>query len=72
MCTRVISRLIGFSISAVSLLCPLLLFSCTQPTDSTDNGTVERERIGVCGSITEDTVWEEGKDYVVVGDVVVE
>ena len=69
---RVISRLISFSISAVSLLCPLLLFSCTQPTDSTDKRTVERERIEAFGLITRDTVWERGKDYLVVGDVVVE
>ena len=74
---RVISWSISVFLSAFSLfcpwlLCPLLLFSCTQPTDSTDKGTVERERIEVFGLITQDTVWEQGKDYLVVGDVVVE
>ncbi|HID09739.1 MAG TPA: right-handed parallel beta-helix repeat-containing protein, partial [Candidatus Latescibacteria bacterium] len=49
----------------------LLLFSCSPsmgPTSSTD----ARDRVLVSGSIREDTVWERGKDYVVVGDVTVE
>jgi len=46
--------------------------SCAQPTDSTDDGTVERERVEVSGLITEDAVWESGKEYVVTGDVTVE
>ena len=46
-----------------------LLVSCAQPTDSTDDGAVDRERIEVSGSISEDVVWESGKDYVVTGDV---
>jgi len=57
------------------LLCFLssfLLVSCAQPTDSTDEGSVERERIEVSGPISEDAVWESGKDYVVTGDVMVE
>ena len=57
------------------LLCFLssfLLASCAQPTDSTDEGTVERERVEVSGSISEDAVWESGKEYVVTGDVMVE
>ena len=57
------------------LLCFLpsfLLVSCAQPTDSTDDGVVERERVEVSGSIAEDTVWESGKEYVVTGDVMVE
>ncbi len=49
-----------------------LLVSCAQPTDSTDEGTVERERIEVSGSISKDTVWESEKDYVVTGDLIVE
>ena len=57
------------------LLCflsSLLLASCAQPTDSTDDGTVERERIEVSGLIAEDAVWESGKEYYVTGDVTVE
>ena len=57
------------------LLCFLsstLLVSCAQPTDSTNNGAVERERVEVSGSIAEDAVWESGKEYVVTGDVTVE
>jgi len=46
--------------------------SCAQPTDSTDEGTVERERVEVSGPISEDVVWESGKEYVVTGDVTVE
>ena len=68
---RVISWLLRCFVSAFSLLCPLLWFSCAQPTDSTDKGTVERERVEVSGSIpslrsrvtfSEDTVWESGKE----------
>ncbi len=50
----------------------ILPLSCAQPTDSPDDGTVERERVEVSGSISEDAVWESGKDYVVTGDVTVE
>ena len=53
-------------------LSSLLFVSCAQPTDSTDDGTVERERVVVSGSISEDTVWESEKEYVVTGDVTVE
>ena len=56
------------------LLCffsSFLLASCAQPTDSTYEGTVERERIEVSGLIIQNTVWESGKDYVVTGDVTV-
>jgi len=49
-----------------------LLVSCAQPTDPPDEETVNRERIEVSGSISEDTVWERGKEYVVTGDVTVE
>ena len=49
-----------------------LLVSCAQPTDSTDDRAVERERIEVSGSIVEDAVWESGKEYYVTGDVIVE
>ena len=55
----------------VAFVLPLLFLSCAQPTDSTDEGTVERERVEVSGPISEDTVWERGKDYVMVADVVV-
>ena len=48
------------------------LVSCAQSTDSTDEGTVERERVEVSGPISEDAVWESGKEYVVTGDVIVE
>jgi len=48
-----------------------LFLSCAQPTDSTDDRAVERECIEVSGSISEDVVWESGKDYMVTGDVTV-
>ena len=50
----------------------ILSLSCSQPTDSPGNGAVERERISVSGSISEDAVWESGKEYYVTGDVTVE
>ena len=56
----------------VAFILSLLLLSCAQPTDSTDEGTIERERVEVSGPISEDAVWESGKDYVVTGDVTVE
>jgi len=59
------------SLSPPLLVC-LFLLSCAQPTDSTDEGIVERERVEVSGSISEDAVWESGKEYVVTGDVTVE
>ena len=49
----------------------ILPLSCSQPTDSPDDGAFERERISVSGSISEDTVWESGKEYYVTGDVTV-
>ena len=49
-----------------------LLVSCAQPTDSTDDGVVERERVEVSGPISQDTVWESEKEYYVTGDVTVE
>ncbi len=61
-----------FSLSPPLLVC-LLLLSCSPSTDapSSDEGTV-RERVEVSGSISEDTVWESGKEYAVTGDVTVE
>ena len=56
----------------VAFVLPLLFLSCAQPTDSTDDGAVERERVEVSGSISEDAVWESGKEYYVTGDVIVE
>ena len=50
----------------------ILPLSCSQPTDSTDDGVVVRERIEVSGPISEDEVWESGKEYFVTGDVTVE
>ena len=52
----------------------ILVCACSPSTDSppSDEGTVERERIEVSGSILEDAVWESGKEYVVTGDVTVE
>ena len=44
------------------LLSFILSLSCAQPTDSTDEGTVERERVEVSGPISEDAVWESGKE----------
>ena len=46
----------------VAFILSCLLVSCAQPTDSTDKGTVNRERIEVFGPISEDTVWESGKE----------
>ena len=56
------------------LLSFILVFACSSSPDSppSDEGTVERERIEVSGSIVEDAVWESGKEYVVTGDVTVE
>jgi len=56
----------------VAFILPLLFLSCAQPTDSPDDGVVERERVEVSGSIAEDAVWESGKEYYVTGDVTVE
>jgi len=56
----------------VAFILSCLFLSCAQPTDSTDDGTVERERVEVSGWISEDTVWESGREYVVTGDVTVE
>ncbi len=58
------------------LLYPLsfiLIFACSPSTDAppSDEGTV-RERVEVSGPISEDTVWESGKEYYVTGDVTVE
>jgi len=58
------------SLSPPLLVC--LFLSCAQPTDSPNEGTIERERIEVSGPISEDAVWPSGKDYVVTGDVTVE
>ena len=63
---------IPFSFYLSTFILSFLLVSCAQPTDSPDDGVVERERIEVSGSISEDAVWESGKDYVVTGDVTVE
>ncbi len=53
-------------------LSSFVLVFCAQPTDSTDDGTVKRERVEVFGPISEDAVWESGKKFVVTGDVTVE
>ena len=52
----------------------ILILACSSSTDAppSDEGTVERERVEVSGSISEDAVWESGKEYVVTGDVTVE
>ena len=51
----------------------LFLLSCSRSTDFTlSDEPPARERVTVSDSITQDTVWEQGKDYLVVGDVVVE
>ena len=50
----------------------ILPLSCSQPTDSPDEDVVVRERILVSGSISEDVVWESGKEYYATGDVTVE
>ena len=50
----------------------VLPLSCTQPTDSPDEDVVVRERVSASGSISEDAVWESGKEYFVTGDVTVE
>jgi len=61
MCAHASTRPFGiFYLSTFILF--FLLVSCAQPTDSTDEGTGERERIEVSGSIAEDTVWESGKE----------
>ena len=62
----------SFYFYLLSFILSLLLLSCAQPTDSTDDGVVERGRVEVSGPISEDTVWESGKEYYVTGDVMVE
>ena len=52
----------SFPFYLLSFILSLLLVSCAQPTDSPDDGVVERERVEVSGSISEDAVWESGKD----------
>ena len=79
---RVISWLMSFLWSVMrgsvplplspSLLVCLFLLSCAQSTDPTDKRSVDRERVVVFGLITQDTVWESGKQYYVTGDVTVE
>ena len=73
---RVISWFMSFLWSVVRGGLPLspslplfvcfFLLSCSPSTDAppSDEGTV-RERVVVSGSITEDAVWESGKEYVV-------
>jgi len=51
-----------FVLLSFPFILSFLLASCAQLTDPTDEGTVERERVEVSGSISEDTVWESGKD----------
>ena len=65
-------HLLSFSFTFY-LLSFILILSCSSSTDAppSDEGTV-RERVEVSGLITEDAVWESGKDYVVTGDVTVE
>ena len=62
----------GLPLSPSPPLLVCLFLSCAQPTDSTDDGAVERERVQVSGPISEDAVWESGKEYLVTGDVTVE
>ena len=73
MSIRVILWLMSSFAFASSLLCPLLLLSCSRSTDSAlSDNLAFRERVAVSGSLTEDTVWDQGKDYLVVGDVIVQ
>ena len=51
----------------------LFLSGCSRSTDSTPHEEPSsRERVVVSGPISEDTVWQSGKEYVVTGDVTVE
>ena len=71
MSIRVILWLMSSFASASSLLC-LLLLSCSRSTNSAlSDELASRQRVTVSGSITQDTVWEQAKDYLVVDDVVV-
>ena len=46
---------------------------CSKSTDSNvPINEPPRERVLVSGPITEDAVWESGKEYYVTGDIVVE
>ena len=51
----------------------ILVCACSPSTDAlpSDEETV-RERVDMSGPISEDAVWESGKEYVVTGDVIVE
>ena len=53
------------------LLSFILSFSCSSSTDPNSENSSPRERVTVSGSLTEDTVWESGKEYYVTGDVTV-
>jgi len=63
-------------ISVDVLLCLVFIIGvagCSKSTDS--NVPIDeppRERIEVSGPISEDVVWESGKEYLVTGDVTVE
>ena len=61
-----------FNLLDLGLFLLVLLLSCSPSPDSppSDEGTV-RERVELSGPISEDTVWESGKEYVVTGDVTV-
>ena len=57
-----------FKLGLPALVLSLACSPSTGPTSSTN----ARPRLLVSGSIREDTVWDRGRDYLVVGDVVVE
>ena len=52
------------------LILAVSLPGCSSSVDSPASSS--RLRVFVCGPITEDAVWESGKEYYVIGDVTVE
>ncbi len=50
----------------------ILVLTCSPSISPTSDTVSPRPRVIVSGPITEDTVWESGKEYYVTGDVIVE
>ena len=62
-------RCVSFILYPLSFI---LVLACSSSTDPNSENSSPRERVTVSGPISEDTVWEFGKEYVVTGDVMVE
>lgn len=70
-----VGRLFSFGhpltlLSGAQIVC-ILWFACSPSVGPTSDRISPRERVTVSGLMGEDTVWKQGRDYLVVGDVVV-